>query len=302
LNLSLPVTIVSFFYKFVIIIGYQSPLDNGKTTKNTVMKRNLLLGIACIISTLLIFLSCSKNQKSDSGMASLQVRLTDGPDPNVKEVWVDIEKIELIMSDTSNPIILDGTHPGVYNLLAFSDGKDTLLADATIPPGTISQIRLILGDNNYLISKDGEKIPLKTPSGQESGLKVQVHQAVTGGILYRLTLDFDAGRSIIKAGNSGNYLLKPVLRIFSLIPSGGDIQGVVVPDSVRTTIFAIQGPDTVASTITDTTNGKWLFKDLPAGAYSLSFIPSDTTYLPASSNASVTLGQITNVDTVVLHH
>ena len=65
----------------------------------------------------------------------------------------------------------------------------------------------------------GEKIALKTPSGQESGLKVQVHQEVTGGILYRLTLDFDAGRSIVKAGNSGKYLLKPVLRIFSLVPS-----------------------------------------------------------------------------------
>ena len=125
----------------------------------------------------------------------------------------------------------------------------------------------------------GEKIALKTPSGQQSGLKVQVHQAVSGGILYRLTLDFDAGRSIIKAGNSGNYLLKPVLRIFSLIPSGGNLQGVVVPDTFRTTIFAIQGMDTIASTFTDITNGQWLFKDLPAGAYSLSFIPSDTTYL-----------------------
>ena len=88
-------------------------------------------------------------------MASLQVRLTDGPDPNVREVWVDIQQIEIIMSDTSHPIILDGTHPGVYNLLAFSDGKDTLLADATIPAGTISQIRLILGDNNYIITNDG---------------------------------------------------------------------------------------------------------------------------------------------------
>jgi hypothetical protein len=266
------------------------------------MKKTLLACAAFVALALLIFSSCSKNQKSSTDTANLQVRLTDGPDANVREVWVDIQQIELIMSDTSHPIILDGAHPGVYNLLAFSNGKDTLLADATIPAGTISQIRLILGDNNYIITKDGEKIALKTPSGQESGLKVQVHQSVSGGILYRLTLDFDAGRSIIKAGNSGKYLLKPVLRIFSLIPSGGDIQGVVVPDSVRTSIFAIRGLDTVASTLTDTTNGRFLFKDLPAGSYSLSFIPSDTAYLPASLAATVTLGQITNVDTVKLHH
>ena len=266
------------------------------------MKKIFFVSFSWAVVAFFIFPSCSKNQKSGTDMASLQVRLTDGPDADVREVWVDIQQIELIMSDTSHPIILEGAHPGVYNLLAFSDGKDTLLADATIPAGTISQIRLILGDNNYLITKSGEKIALKTPSAQESGLKVQVHQAVTGGILYRLTLDFDAGRSIIKAGNSGNYLLKPVLRIFSLIPSGGDIQGVVVPYSFQTIIFAIQGPDTIASTVTDTTNGRWLFKDLPAGAYSLSVIPSDTTYLSTSLNASVTLGQITHVDTVALQH
>jgi Domain of unknown function (DUF4382) len=266
------------------------------------MKKLFLIFSGFALLVILSFNSCSKNENSSgSNTAKLEVRLTDGPDPNVREVWVDIQQIEIIMSDTNHPIILNGAHPGVYNLLAFSDGKDTLLADATIPAGSISQIRLILGDNNYLITKDDQKIPLKTPSGQESGLKVQVHQDVTGGILYRLTLDFDAGRSIVKAGNSGNYLLKPVLRIFSLVPSGGDIKGVVAPYSFMTTIFALQGPDTIASTFTDTTNGRYLFKDLPAGNYSLSFVPSDPTYMSASQNSTVVLGQITNVDTVRLH-
>jgi hypothetical protein len=268
------------------------------------MKKALLKYSVFVLIAGILFSACAKNTKStsSSGMASLQVRLTDAPDPNVREVWVDIQQIEILMDDTTKPIILNGAHPGEYNLLDFSDGKDTLLADATIPPGTISQIRLILGDNNYIITNDGQKIPLKTPSGQESGLKVQVHQEVTGGILYRLILDFDAGRSIVKAGKSGNYLLKPVLRIISLIPSGGDIRGVVVPDSIRTMIFAILGPDTIASVVTDTTNGRFLFKDLPAGAYALSFIPSDTTYKTVSVPAPVVLGQITTLDTVRLQH
>ncbi len=265
-------------------------------------KQQFVITLFSVIA-ILIFGACSKNDKNSSTSSShLQVRLTDGPDANAKEVWVDIQQIEILMSDTSHPLILNNTHPGVYNLLAFSNGKDTLLADATIPPGTISQIRLILGDNNFIITNDGEKIALKTPSGQESGLKVQIHQEVTGGILYRLTLDFDAGRSIVKAGNSGNYLLKPVLRIISLIPSGGDIQGVVLPDSPRTFVYAIQGLDTVASTSNDTTNGRFLIKDIPAGNYSLFFVPTDTTLKQSSVNAVVALGQVTNVDTVRLQH
>src|ERR1700693_5555943 len=149
------------------------------------MKKCRLFFILFSVGTILFFGSCSKNDKSSSTTSGrLQVVLTDGPDPSVKEVWVDIQQIEILMSDTTHPLILNGSHPGVYNLLDFSDGKDTLLADATIPPGTISQIRLILGDNNFIITKDGVKIPMKTPSAQESGLKVQVHQEVSGGILY----------------------------------------------------------------------------------------------------------------------
>ena len=260
-----------------------------------------VLSIVVFVSCAILLSSCSRNQKSDdANNAKLQVRLTDSPFPNAKEVWVDVQQIEVIMNDSGAPFILDGAHPGLYNLLDFTNGRDTLLADATIPPGKISQIRLILGDNNYIITRENEKIELKTPSAQQSGLKVQVHQDVTGGVLYRLILDFDAGRSIVKAGNSGNYLLKPVLRIISLIPSGGNILGVVAPDSIRTAIFAIQGLDTIASTFTDTTNGNYLIKDIPAGNYSLIYIPTDTLFKTASSNATVSLGQTTIVDTVKL--
>ena len=162
--------------------------------------------IPAVLVMMFSLISCSRNEKTpNGGNAKLEVRLTDSPFPYAKEVWVDIQKIQIIMGDSSNPVELNGAHPGVYNLFDLTNGKDTLLADATIPSGTISQVRLILGDNNYLVTDNGEKISLKTPSGQESGLKVQVHQEVSGGILYRLTLDFDAGRSIVKAGNSGQY-------------------------------------------------------------------------------------------------
>jgi hypothetical protein len=257
-----------------------------------------------LLTCSLIFaqISCSRNQQSsDSGSARLQVRLTDAPFTDAKEVWVDVRQIEVIYSDTSHPLVLNGAHPGMYNLLDFANGRDTLLADATVPPGTISQIRLILGDNNYIVNHAGDHLPLKTPSGQESGLKVQVHQPVSGGILYRLILDFDAGRSIVQAGNSGKYLLKPVLRILSLEPSGGDIQGVIEPDSFSTFVYAIQGADTIASTISGSPGGWYLFKDIPAGNYTITYLPSDTSFKLASGPATCTLGQITTLDTVFLH-
>ncbi len=257
-----------------------------------------ILSIVFLFSSILFF-SCQKSNNSGDNAARLQVRLTDSPDPDVQEVWVDVKEVRINMKDT-NWITLEGAHPGLYNLLDLTDGKDTLLADAPIPAGDISQIRLILGDNNYIITKNGEKIDLTTPSAQQSGLKVQIHQAVTGGVLYRLVLDFDAGKSIVKAGNSGKYILKPVLRVISFVASGGNLKGTVLPDSVRTAVYAINGADTIASTYTDTLNGNFWFGDIPAGSYSLSYSPTDTTFKDTQRNASVVLGQTVVADTVVL--
>ena len=248
----------------------------------------------------MLIMSCKKNTANDSNKANVQIRLTDSPDPNVSEVWIDVKDVLINVGDTSSWTSVVGSHAGEYNLLDLTDGKDTILSDAEIPAGKISQIRLLLGDNNYIITKTGEKIDLTTPSGQQSGLKVEVNEDVSGGQLYRLILDFDAGKSIVKAGNSGKFILKPVLRVISFVPSGGNLKGVVLPDSVRTSIFAINGADTIASTYTDTTNGNFLFNDIPAGTYSLSYVPADTAFKETQQTVSVTLGTTSVADTVVL--
>jgi Domain of unknown function (DUF4382) len=252
----------------------------------------------------IVYISCQKNAGSDSdiapGQARLQIRLTDSPNLNLAEVWVDIKEIQIKMADTGM-ITLAGSRPGMYNLLDLTNGRDTLLSDAIIPAGRISQIRLVLGTNNYAITQTGDTLQLTTPSAQQTGLKVLINQTVSGGMLYRLILDFDAAKSVIKAGNSGKYILKPVLRIISFIPSGGNVKGWVLPDSVRTAIYAIKGIDTIATTYSDTTmTGAYYFNDIASGNYIFSYLPQDTIHLPTQRNVAVTLGQTTIVDTVRL--
>lgn len=258
----------------------------------------------CFLALLLgifVFASCQKNTGPGSeDSARLQVRLTDNPNLNLNEVWVDVKEIQIKMEDTGM-ITLAGSRPGMYNLLALTNGRDTMLSDAEIPAGRISQIRLVLGPNNYAITPTGERVELTTPSAQQSGLKVQVNQTVTGGMLYRLILDFDAAKSIVKAGNSGKYILKPVVRIISFVPSGGKVKGNVLPDSVKTAVYAIKGLDTVAVTFSDITRrGAYFFNDIAAGNYSFSFVPQDTIHLTTQRSVIVTLGQTTTVDTVRL--
>ena len=45
---------------------------------------------------------------------------------------------------------------------------------------------------------------LTTPSAQHSGLKLNVHAELTEGITYKILLDFDAVRSVVKTGSGAS--------------------------------------------------------------------------------------------------
>lgn len=256
-----------------------------------------------LCALLLGSLSMTACYESDSdpaaGNARLQIALTDDPG-DYKEVWIDVKEIRFNLTDADdqnwNP--LPGVKSGMYNLLDLVNDKDTVLADAQIPSGRLSQIRLVLGDNNYIITNRGEKLMLTTPSAQQSGLKLNINQPVIGGIINKLTLDFDVAKSIVKAGNSGKYILKPVIRAV-LEAVGGNIKGFVLPDTVKTAVLAIRGADTVASTYTAA--GGYLLRGIDAGTYSMHYLPTDTTFKPfIKDGVTVELGRITTVDTVRL--
>ena len=170
-----------------------------------------------------------------------------------------------------------------------------LLADAEIPSGRIHQIRLVLGENNS-VEWDGQTIPLQTPSAQQSGLKLNIQQDVTGGVLYTLLMDFDAGRSIVQSGNQ-SLILKPVIRTI-LQAAGGSIRGVIAPKDLHTAIFAIQGTDTIAGTFTDSTGG-YLIRALNAGTYKVAAAPLEPGIESKSiDGVSVSDGNVTVVDTL----
>jgi hypothetical protein len=137
---------------------------------------------------------------------------------------------------------------------------------------------------------------LKTPSAQQSGLKLNIQQDVTGGILYTLLMDFDAGRSIVQHGNE-SLSLKPVIRTI-LQAAGGSIRGVVSPKDLQTAIFAIQGTDTIAGTFTDTSGG-FLIRALNAGTYQVAAAPLDPAFTPKNiDGVNVSDGNVTTVDTL----
>jgi len=240
--------------------------------------------------------SCNKESITDNnqGPSRITFRLTDAPAVYDK-VFIDVVGAQVIINDT---IIDLEVNAGIYNLLDFVNGKDTILVDQMIPAGELSQIRLILGENNsLLIGPDSHD--LFTPSAQQSGLKLNVHTRITPGLSYEYIIDFDAARSIVATG-SGKFILKPVLKVFSKVVSGA-IEGVVSPVDARPLIYAVSSQLDSVSAYADTITGRFMFRGLSEGNYDLSFLPqspySDTTLMDIEVNT----GMVTKLDTLKIN-
>ncbi|MFM6975235.1 MAG: DUF4382 domain-containing protein [Sphingobacteriaceae bacterium] len=255
------------------------------------MKNKILISLIVLGSFLIGFIACSKDNNKN---ATLKVRLTDAP-ADYQQVLLDIQDVQIHASANENegawvslPI-----KKGIYNLLDFRNGLDTLLATVELPAGTISQMRVVLGSANQLKVNDQLK-DLTTPSAQQSGLKFNINAVLEEGVTYQLWIDFDAARSIVAKGN-GTYSLKPVIRTFNEATSGA-IKGLVTPLDATPLVKAIANGDTL-TTIAGA-DGKFLIRGVNQGTYKVVFEPTASYTGKTVENVSVTTGQVTNMGTI----
>lgn len=228
--------------------------------------------------------SCEKDAATSN--YPYNIRMTDAPGP-YDAVFIDLQGIEI--TGNNGTAVLMNVNTGIYNLLDFANGADTLISSGTLDDATVQQIRLILGSNNSVVI-DGVNYPLSTPSAEQSGLKLQVHKTLQAGVQYNVLLDFDAYESIVDKGN-GNYSLKPVIRTIEVATSGS-IKGKITP--IGTTASVTATSDTSYSSSV-TASGDFLIMGLPAGTYSFTVTPALPLFPVTLNNIVVTTGVSANL-------
>jgi len=194
--------------------------------RKTFSGRTALLAICTLALALGQLTGCSGGG-SDSAPATgtLKVAITDKPSDAYDKVVIAIREIRVVPAGRDNaadndpglPVLARFSTPQVIDVMQLQF-KQTLLGDIILPAGSYSQIRLILEPNpggqgqpvNYLTLKTdpAARIPLTTPSGQQSGLKVLGPVDVKPGIINAVLIDFDPNTAIVARGN-GDYNLKP---------------------------------------------------------------------------------------------
>lgn len=248
---------------------------------NNMMNKLRFLGGAVVLA---VVAACGGGGgTADSG--TLRLALTDAPACGYDEVNVTVEKIRVHQSSSAgenergwSEIVL--ATPRKINLLDLTNGALTELGETRLPAGTYTQLRLVLADNpgnpnvplansirlSAIPEGSGAEIPLKTPSGQQSGLKINVNMTVEADQRADFVLDFDACKSVVVAGKSGNYNLKPVVRAILRTETG--VRGEVLPAMAGAAVSLQRDGLPVRSTVADA-QGDFRLSPVESGTYTL---------------------------------
>lgn len=208
---------------------------------------NFITGVALFFLLGIALVSCSgggsgmvgntgDTNSGNSGIGggnigTLSLGLTDGPPPRdtYEAIYVTIKEIRVNHEDKGWETLNgpDLNLPQTFNLLELVNGIIADLGAVELEAGHYNQMRLMLGTEpvgeqhdypNYLILKgDDEQIPLKVPSGYQTGIKLVKGFDIEHKGSTELILDFDALKSIVKAGKSGKYLLKPTIKVIESV-------------------------------------------------------------------------------------
>nr|WP_297382479.1 DUF4382 domain-containing protein [uncultured Roseateles sp.] len=244
--------------------------------------RFLTAGLTAACLTLLA--ACGGGSGGDdppaAAMGTLGLSLTDAPTCGFDHVNVAIQKIRVHQSSTAADTDagwaeLNFSTPKRVDLLTLTNGVLASLGQIPLQAGHYTQMRLVLAANggsdpllNSIVPTGGAEVALDTPSAIQSGVKLNVDITIAANQLADFVLDFDACKSVVTAGNSGKYLLKPVVAVTPNFVSG--VSGYVDSAAANgaTTVSVQQGGVVIKATAPDST-GKFLLQPVAPGSYTL---------------------------------
>jgi hypothetical protein len=276
------------------------------------MKLNIRFTVTGFILLTIFITSCQKEINTSHTVNvnkphAVTIFLTDDPVPVLDSVFIDLQKLEVKLEDDSlsnGGWVSLNIHPGVYNILRFRNGMDTLFASGTLPNAKIQKIRLTLGANNSVM-KNGQVFPLNVHSNdREIIANVEPFNfdiVPPDQVLF--WIDFDAGRSIqvdnSGPGNNNGYRLKGHIKLFSRSHSGR-IEGKVLPAAANPLVMAINGTDTTTA-IPDFQDGEYKIVGLHAGNYKVFFDGRNGYQDTTINNVVVRNREDTHLPLILLH-
>jgi hypothetical protein len=223
---------------------------------------------------------CGGSGSSDSSAGSLRLALTDAPACGFDAINVTIQRIRVHQSSIATPTDAGWSEIALtparrIALLTLSNGVLLELGQIPLPAGNYTQMRLVLAANdtanplaNSVVPQGASEVALTTPSDIQTGLKMNIDIKVAANQMADFVLDFDACKSVVTAGASGKYLLKPVVSVVPRFISG--LQGFVDAALANgNSAISLQQMGVVVKATVPDASGRFLLQPVGAGTYDL---------------------------------
>ena len=220
------------------------------------MKSKTILLVGLVAMFFLVFNSaCEEEDNLQTGTLSLSI--TDAPtdDTSITGVYITIDSLQYHKQNNSWATFGEYGGPKKVNLLELTDGFSELLGNFEMESGQYNQLRFILdapvrgqgtpsNPGCYLEYENGDTKPLFVPSGGQTGYKGVGAFTVPSNGTVEITADFDVRKSVVEAGVTGMYILKPTIRLV-VDNQAGTIAGSVsnIPDETGITVFAYENDE-----------------------------------------------------------
>ena len=259
--------------------------------------------LALAALSLFVLAACG-DDSSNGDTTRLSIRLTDAPG-DISAAVVTVSEIYL-QGSNGRTVLRD--QDTTLDLVDLANATADMVSGAVVPQGNYSQLRFVItgayisveeegGQRIYATSPDYEGLPagttvdgnLQTPSFSTSGVKVTLpgDQLVLNTDQKILLVDFDVSESFGKqAGNSGQWVMNPVIKGADITTSGGLVVNVTLAGGVTAALGEwnaqiTQGASVEQRLLTDPeVDGTFSanFGYLLPGTYSVTLVPPSGTF------------------------
>lgn len=225
-----------------------------------------------------------------AGDTRLSIRLTDAPG-DLAQAWVRIDAIRLHGEGGGEDLLAERTE--WVDLLTLSGGRTAELVNgAVVPAGRYSELRFVVCEA-YVVTRDGDVFAsdhAELPAGVQADGELHMPSACNSGFKVKfpadsalmlesestiLTVDFDVSQSFgHQAGNSGRWVMHPVIHATAVGAAGG-ITGTVAVAQGVTLPTCGGGPVAVTAFVPQATLGSEVFTSAVAadGRYRITVAP-----------------------------
>lgn len=300
--------------------------------------RNIFLTAFAALAVLAIgFTSCSK---SGLGTGTFSVLLTDAPGDYIA-AKIDIQKVE-VKVDNSEEHMRDDHYgdgdrhdddhmkrndeygvwtdlnftAGVIDVMTLRNGIDAKIAEGNIT-GKVRKVRITLGTNNSVTTKDNVEHPLILQNETNNFLYINLHNEHRGGRGHgrgpgdgpgrghdddhtsvqdeQVIIDIDVARSIKES--NGQYYLTPQMRPFC-DENFAAISGQVLPANIFAVVTALDASGAEVAKALPRPDGEFKIRGLVDGTYTLKF--EATSYKTQTTSVTAVKGQAVKANTITL--